>query len=66
MTRSYSGFPVERDTMIGLQRVLLLLVALSTLAGCGNRTPVAVVPLATTVLPDSGDAKVVLFVPGAS
>ena len=65
MTRSYSGFPVERDTMIGLQRVLLL-VALSTLAGCGDRTPVAIVPLAATVLPDSGDAKVVLFVPGAS
>ena len=51
--------------MIGLQRVLLL-VSLLTLAGCGDRTPVAVVPLATTVLPDSGDAKVVLFVPGAS
>ncbi len=42
------------------------LAALSTLAGCGDRNPVAVVPLAATVLPDSGDAKVVLFVPGAS
>jgi len=51
--------------MMGLRRMLLL-VALSSSIGCGDRTPVAVAALTVTVLPDSGDAKVVLFVPGAS
>ena len=42
------------------------LVALALLSGCGDSGPVAVQPLSKTAMPSSGDAIVVLFVPGIS
>jgi hypothetical protein len=36
------------------------------LAGCGESGPVSIQRLPATVLPSSGEAIVVLFVPGAS
>jgi len=48
------------------RRQLGLVMAVLLLTGCGQQEPARVVPLASTVLPSSGDAIVVLFVPGAS
>ena len=42
------------------------LVALALLSGCGEAGPVPIQPLSKTAMPTSGDAIVVLFVPGAS
>jgi len=42
------------------------LIALALLSGCGDAGPVPIQPLSKTAMPSSGDAIVVLFVPGAS
>jgi len=42
------------------------LIALALLSGCGDSGPLPTQPLSKTTMPSSGDAIVVLFVPGAS
>ena len=55
---------IVEDTMWRTWRLMLLIVA-SLALGCGDSPP-PTVPLVPTSLPDSGVAKIVLFVPGAS